>query len=610
MSSRRAMTTATTAALLLLCSVMLLSCVTAECPNGCSGNGACMQKDMCDCYKNYQGNDCADRTCQFGYAHVDTPKGDINMDQDRRTAGWILENSQQHPSKTYEYFNPDAKQHEAHFYMECSNKGLCDRATGLCACFDGYEGTGCQRTVCPGKCSGHGTCESIRELGAKAGGTLFGIEHPGGVVEYDLWDSNSTYGCRCDPWFHGADCSKRTCKVGVDPLYLSAGSPIAETFVIHAWTEVSGYVYPTTAATMPWIRLRVFDYYGESYITSKIPILNSFHATTATADANKDANGLAVQKAIKALPNLAFRDVICEGVGAGEVSSDLVSFKSVLPATTPANQQGMSVICQYIDNPGKHRIPEVVQASFTGTTAVTAMVVTTSEQGQNDEWFTKQSTLTVSTNTFTAGTAPVLGVSTLTVVGTVADFLPATGTLALIKLGSNIVMVESWTGQVLTLVFPLVKTLGSNEIVFTPASYTDATKLTITPSVAISVDLAVGGTVLTFAAAHGFVTGDLLFFHNQFFYVQQVSQNTAGTEFYVTIDKPFGGNSETGGTAAALAVGTEVPYKITLPADKTKIYNYVSECSGRGLCASDTGVCTCFKGYTNDNCNTQNILAL
>lgn len=53
---------------------------------------------------------------------------------------------------------------EGHFYMECSNKGLCDRASGQCMCFEGYEGFACSRTTCPSGCSGHGTCMSVKEL--------------------------------------------------------------------------------------------------------------------------------------------------------------------------------------------------------------------------------------------------------------------------------------------------------------------------------------------------------------------------------------------------------------------------------------------------------------
>ena len=33
----------------------------------------------------------------------------------------------------------------AHYYMECSNKGTCNRNTGICECIDGYDGSSCQR---------------------------------------------------------------------------------------------------------------------------------------------------------------------------------------------------------------------------------------------------------------------------------------------------------------------------------------------------------------------------------------------------------------------------------------------------------------------------------
>jgi len=39
-------------------------------------------------------------------------------------------------------------------------------------------------------------------------------------------------------------------------------------------------------------------------------------------------------------------------------------------------------------------------------------------------------------------------------------------------------------------------------------------------------------------------------------------------------------------------------------------YEYVRECSGRGMCDRDSGLCECFSGYTNDNCDLQSSLAV
>ena len=57
--------------------------VSAECPNACSGQGTCGANDMCTCYRNWQGSDCSERTCAYGWSFTTTPQGDINMDGDR-----------------------------------------------------------------------------------------------------------------------------------------------------------------------------------------------------------------------------------------------------------------------------------------------------------------------------------------------------------------------------------------------------------------------------------------------------------------------------------------------------------------------------------------------
>jgi hypothetical protein len=198
----------------------LLSVVNAECPNACSSHGVCTNYDMCQCYRNWMANDCSERVCQFGLAHVDTPKGDLDASSGALTGPGVnvIDNNEVYPYGTTEQFpnmvnsQDQVLSETAHYYMECSNKGLCDREAGVCECFPGYEGSACQRASCPsssaGVCSGHGTCNSIKEIAADDYNNI-----------YELWDEHSTLGCVCDAGYYGADCSLRRCKWGADPLY-------------------------------------------------------------------------------------------------------------------------------------------------------------------------------------------------------------------------------------------------------------------------------------------------------------------------------------------------------------------------------------------------------
>lgn len=251
----------------------LVSLANAECANACNGHGRCTSYDMCICNRNWQANDCSERVCQFGLAHVDTPKGDLNHDGVISGPDKILvENSFVYPFGTTEQFprmqDSDLadQSNSGHFYMECSNKGICNRETGNCECFDGYDGSACQRASCPGypkSCSGHGVCKTIRQLARADYNNI-----------YELWDRDSTMGCECDAGFTGPDCSLRECKHGVDPLYLDDTATIkysAFDFAVVTTGSTATFTDGMTDAGTGYWAIRFFDIHGEDWLTKPIP---------------------------------------------------------------------------------------------------------------------------------------------------------------------------------------------------------------------------------------------------------------------------------------------------------------------------------------------------
>jgi len=173
----------------------LFMSISATCDNGCSGHGVCNCDNQCacECYDNwgmgqaYDSGDCSDRICPFELAWVDAP-------------------------------NHGGLRHK---YAECSGKGLCNRATGECECFEGYEGKGCQRSSCPNDCSGHGTCEYLEDLAYAA--VEFDYRHKEFTQElkkfdYYGWDKQKIRACVCDPEYADVDCSKRMCPYGSDMM--------------------------------------------------------------------------------------------------------------------------------------------------------------------------------------------------------------------------------------------------------------------------------------------------------------------------------------------------------------------------------------------------------
>nr|BAI39491.1 mastigoneme protein [Ochromonas danica] len=149
------------------------------CDNSCSGHGICTLNNNCKCYvgsdgeDDWTGPDCSLRTCPKDYAWV----------------GEVIGANDLHPR------------------VECSNKGICNRQTGMCECFLGYDGIACQRSMCPENCNYRGACFPERILADKAG------------RKYEVpWDAMKAVGCLCDVGYRGPACDEQECPSGPDPL--------------------------------------------------------------------------------------------------------------------------------------------------------------------------------------------------------------------------------------------------------------------------------------------------------------------------------------------------------------------------------------------------------
>lgn len=177
--------------------------------NFCNGHGTCVvSTSTCACFIGWGAStdlatiknpDCSARVCPSGLAWSDIP----------------------------------TSSNTAHAAAECSNRGVCDPASGVCKCAAGFTGDACQRTLCPKDCSGHGRCLSMEQL-ATVDTALPLVNSTylySGKESTTTWDSDKLYGCLCDsswavglgrgerqaPEWFGYDCSQRRCPSGDDP---------------------------------------------------------------------------------------------------------------------------------------------------------------------------------------------------------------------------------------------------------------------------------------------------------------------------------------------------------------------------------------------------------
>ncbi len=88
------------------------------------------------CNPGFMGNDCSERICQFGRAHADTPKGNLDGSPNGvASTSTVLVGSQMYPNGVVEHILNPGNSESIHEYMECSNKGICNRYV----CSDSYK---------------------------------------------------------------------------------------------------------------------------------------------------------------------------------------------------------------------------------------------------------------------------------------------------------------------------------------------------------------------------------------------------------------------------------------------------------------------------------------
>lgn len=702
-----------------LLAASLATTANAECANACNGHGKCTAYDMCICNRNWQGNDCNQRVCQFGLAHVDTPKGDLDMSGALSGPDHpVADNHPVYPYGTTEQFpqmedsDLRALDNSAHYYMECSNKGSCDRNTGECSCYDGYDGVACQRAACPNSCSGHGVCKTISQLAAADTGNA-----------YKLWDQDATMGCECDSGYYAADCSQRDCKYGVDPLYLddaaTAKVGIYDFAVLTTGEQFSDGMKSSGTSNGEWA-IRFFDSFGEDWLTTAIPawascveVTDALYAlpnnvipadslsctrteyTTGTDSLSWAKTGVSIVGGDGThTVDLAYKMAVWNTIADPALVALPISFGVGTGASV--SFVGDIYRIKFGGNPGALTEPQIEiyldgkSASlrpYDGGDVIVTFVVTDGQQGEDNDYFADHCDgVTVTIDAITANTAAgyvalggldaaetkllkaCLGDSNgdttdnievfdwdygsetyphlIKLVRTVTSFLDGGYYAALYWTGTEFALINPFAppDAVTTDSYDIYTTTGTFEQVSADAVvlFGYGQRHIVTASSAYQsagVGSGYDGEVACEAdpssayVFHCVNASDIitvLDFDNPGANSPYINLYTAKrvwtTPYYNTVKEAattIGASSVT----EELHRGTHIietdltlnwgnddqlytfnVYKF-VPASAST-YEYVAPCSNRGVCNTDSGVCGCFPGYTNDNCDTQNSLAL
>mmetsp|Transcript_20396 Transcript_20396/g.34791 ORF Transcript_20396/g.34791 Transcript_20396/m.34791 type:complete len:433 (+) Transcript_20396:94-1392(+) len=340
---------------------LLIGSSHAACPNQCSGHGTCGVDEVCTCFPGWgtggdAGGDCSDRFCPHELAWADFPSRGGNR----------------------------------HKYAECANMGECDRKLGQCECFDGYEGKACARQSCPNHCSGHGTCEYMKDLqfgivyneyydgsspalsGLGAGGMKFAQDY--------VWDSDRARLCVCDAGWTGLSCEERMCPYGNDVMDVIPGFDEYATTDSNGIPGLAGYgneVGQIQTVTLYDAEDDISNFVGQTFALKFTSKLNETFVTQPIMwDSDLDVVAEYIEAALEKLPNRVVDDVVVSAESSSGATGVVINV-SFIGRFVQGRQHKLEVVTDRCEVGCTPRITGLANLrSFSDTTLSTVEITT------------------------------------------------------------------------------------------------------------------------------------------------------------------------------------------------------------------------------------------
>lgn len=657
---------------ILACAIVALAVLQSEaaCPNSCGGHGTCGTNDQCTCYQGFRGNGCEQRVCPYGRSWATTPVGDINGDGDRYDAAVYQPNTAftsrahvltiENMGGAWEFWPSYATSEEAHFDMECSNAGLCDRELGQCTCFDGFEGSACDRSTCPGGnyCNGNGRCMTISQLVTENN------RETGSTTTYTFWDADHMRACQCDPGFTGIGCDEMRCPLGDDPMTKTHQIPETQRVRIYSnrdYSSTDALDVTTTTGLAGTFTLTYKNLFGQSFTTDPIDVVHYDGSTAAEAVADD------VEAALEALPNshipsvdvtagyceealpgsftawatgsvaTSSNGIRCPGIDADKVVAldDTPTTILYFPGSSGSAGDDVSSAsfsaeygCTQIVNPFciELQITFSDKANTGDLNLLTVDVTSVTDDGKTNDQYaatyisaevvkTWDMTTSSATNAFVPSNTHYAPATYDGSTGTVTTFDAIDITSGTITLATGPLYAFPAGATVELLCYDGSSTIY-NMGKYVLSSTIDGGSGT---SVAVTFESSINDPKTRCSTANGgalkLVTA----------YVSTDAKlDTLYTPLYMTYGLQLSGSDIDSTVASIVTYDTTNEIGYLLMTDTITSPAYTSgtvalkaqatgtmeadECSGRGLCDSSTGLCTCFKGYSGERCDTQNAL--